>query len=111
MFDARRMEVYSQLFNSNFEEARQTEAQIIDEQAFIEELRDNKILFFGDGMNKTRPILEKNSNAFFLDNIFPLTPPGELQKFYLQEWNNNISNPSLLIRKQLLSNLFLCQCC
>lgn len=71
MIDARRMEVYTALFDNNNCEYAATKALIIDNQSFVKELEKNTILFFGDGAKKCRDIIT-SSNSCFIDNIYPL---------------------------------------
>ncbi len=66
MIDARRMEVFTTVFNANGHKIEPTSAAIIDENSFTELLINNKILFFGDGAEKCRSILSINANALFL---------------------------------------------
>lgn len=68
MIDARRMEVYTAIFNTKGERVNPTTAEIIDETSFSELLNTNKILFFGDGAEKCRETLN-NPNAQFLENF------------------------------------------
>ncbi|MFK5983700.1 MAG: tRNA (adenosine(37)-N6)-threonylcarbamoyltransferase complex dimerization subunit type 1 TsaB [Flavobacteriaceae bacterium] len=70
MLDARRMEVYSAVFNSNKEEVRETQAEILDKASFIEDLDKNKVYFIGDGVEKFKNICE-NKNAVFIEDKFP----------------------------------------
>ncbi len=71
MIDARRMEVYTALFNSKLEKVKEISAEIIDENSFNEELKDQHIIFLGDGAAKCKEsILSKN--AIFLSNKAPL---------------------------------------
>ena len=56
MIDARRMEVYTALYNQDLTELKPPHAIIIDEHFFAEELQENKILFFGNGMGKYKDI-------------------------------------------------------
>ena len=52
LIDARRMEVYTAVYDGrNGEEISETEAKILDETSF-EEYKDKKILFVGDGATK-----------------------------------------------------------
>lgn len=67
MIDARRMEVYTALFNCKGELVAETSAQIIDNKSFGAFLDTNKVLFFGDGMQKCRELLNSSENALFLD--------------------------------------------
>jgi tRNA threonylcarbamoyladenosine biosynthesis protein TsaB len=50
---------------------QKTNAMIIDENSFADLLKSNKMLFFGDGASKCKPILQHRQNAMFVDNIYP----------------------------------------
>ena len=65
MIDARRMEVYTALFDQTGNKIEPTSAKIIDEHSFYEQLQSNKILFFGDGADKCQNVLT-HPNAQFL---------------------------------------------
>lgn len=65
MIDARRMEVYTALFDHRGEMIRPVSADIIDEQSFAEYLRECKVIFFGDGAEKCRAVLGGHENAIF----------------------------------------------
>lgn len=69
MIDARRMEVYTALYNSKGDRVEPTSAEIIDENSFARQLTSNKILFFGDGAPKCRATLSLNANAIFADDF------------------------------------------
>ena len=69
MIDARRMEVYTAIFNDKGERVQSTTAEIIDGNSFSELLKENKVLFFGDGADKCEPALGSNMNAEFLMNF------------------------------------------
>lgn len=73
MLDARRMEVYCAVYQADTMECLEpTQAKIIDETSFADLLPNHKILFFGDGAEKCKATLGKNSNAIFLNEIiFP----------------------------------------
>jgi len=64
LIDARRMEVYTSLYNFQGEELRPVSAEIIDEQFLSDLLENNKILFFGNGAEKCKSKI-KHKNAFF----------------------------------------------
>ena len=70
MIDARRMEVYSAIYNAQGSEIRKVEAQIIDELSFSEELAKGAMLFFGNGSDKCKPVLI-HPNAHFPSDIVP----------------------------------------
>lgn len=69
MIDARRMEVYTTLYNSTLQIINPTCAKIIDESSFEVELSANQITFIGDGALKCLPFL-KNDNAVFSELNF-----------------------------------------
>jgi tRNA threonylcarbamoyladenosine biosynthesis protein TsaB len=70
MLDARRMEVYSAVYNSEKKQIRETKAEIIDENSFKDYLKDGKTIFIGDGAIKFEEIC-KHKNAIFQNDSFP----------------------------------------
>jgi len=64
MIDARRMEVYTALYNAKGEEIRPVSAEIIDENFLSDLFETHKILFFGNGAEKCRNMI-KHENAIF----------------------------------------------
>jgi tRNA threonylcarbamoyladenosine biosynthesis protein TsaB len=66
MLDARRMEVYSAVFNSDLTLERAIKAEIIDENSFQE--YTDKLYFIGDCADKCKPVLTKD-NFVFLENV------------------------------------------
>jgi tRNA threonylcarbamoyladenosine biosynthesis protein TsaB len=70
MIDARRMEVYCEIFDSNLKSITKIEAKIIDETSFDDLLKDNQITFFGNGADKCDGVI-KHENAFFLKRVSP----------------------------------------
>jgi tRNA threonylcarbamoyladenosine biosynthesis protein TsaB len=71
MIDARRMEVYSALFDQLLHQVRETRAEIISGESFSEYFKDHIILFAGDGSEKCREVLGHQLNARFLENFNP----------------------------------------
>ncbi len=72
MIDARRMEVFCAIFDQNLNPIQSTQALVIDENSFSELLEKQKIVFFGDGADKCKTMLEANPNAVFVKNqIYP----------------------------------------
>ncbi|MDR2449367.1 MAG: tRNA (adenosine(37)-N6)-threonylcarbamoyltransferase complex dimerization subunit type 1 TsaB [Prevotellaceae bacterium] len=57
MIDARRMEVYTALFDASGQQRTPTAAKIIDEHSFAEILPQRHLLFVGDGAEKCRAAL------------------------------------------------------
>lgn len=63
MVDARRMECYAAIFNSDLEAIKSTSADIIEEGIYDEWLNQSVITFIGNGALKTKPILGVHQNA------------------------------------------------
>ena len=70
MIDARRMEVFAAIYDRMNNEAREIRADIVAKDTYIQFLKDNKVLFFGDGALKCKEVIN-HSNAYFIDAIFP----------------------------------------
>ena len=70
MLDARRMEVYSAIYDSKYNQIRETKAQILDETSFIAYLNQGKVYFIGNGVEKTKALIN-HPNAFFIENKLP----------------------------------------
>ena len=68
MIDARRMEVYTAIYNNQLVKLKDIQADIIDHQSYESFLQNQKILFFGNGAEKCKSIIQ-HPNALFLDNI------------------------------------------
>lgn len=70
MIDARRMEVYTAVYNNALEAVVEPQPMIIDENSFGELLADHKLVFIGNGSTKVKAVI-KHSSAIFVDNICP----------------------------------------
>lgn len=68
MLDARRMEVFSSIYSSDFKLQREIQAEILDENSFIEELTLGKVTFVGNGAPKFKEVC-KHPNALFVDKL------------------------------------------
>jgi tRNA threonylcarbamoyladenosine biosynthesis protein TsaB len=68
MIDARRMEVYTALYNSKNEIIKDVNALIVEPNSFDTYFENHKIIFFGNGAAKCKTSLQ-HSNAIFIDNI------------------------------------------
>jgi tRNA threonylcarbamoyladenosine biosynthesis protein TsaB len=71
MIDARRMEVFTALYNQKLEKILEPQAMIIDPSSFENYLLMNKILFAGNGAKKWELICN-NDNALFAQ--IPINP-------------------------------------
>ena len=70
MLDARRMEVYSAIYNSNLELHREIQAEILTEESYSELLKTNKVYFIGNGVEKTKALIQ-HPNAIFIEGKLP----------------------------------------
>ena len=71
MIDARRMEVYTALYDRALHQLMPTTAMVIGEGAFGRELDEGIIYFMGNGADKCKQAIT-HANARFIDNIAPL---------------------------------------
>ena len=70
MLDARRLEVYSAIYDTKNLMIREVEAEIINDQSFKDSLDKGQVHFFGDGAEKCKSLIQ-HKNAHFIDNVFP----------------------------------------
>jgi tRNA threonylcarbamoyladenosine biosynthesis protein TsaB len=70
MLDARRMEVYSAVFNANCNQVRSIKAEVLNENSFSDYLKLSKVFFIGNGVLKTKTIIS-NENAVFIEDKLP----------------------------------------
>ncbi|WP_194532582.1 tRNA (adenosine(37)-N6)-threonylcarbamoyltransferase complex dimerization subunit type 1 TsaB [Zobellia nedashkovskayae] len=70
VLDARRMEVYSAVFDKDKNEVRTTEAEIIEENSFSEYLEKGKVILVGSGAEKCKTMLS-HANFSYNTTIVP----------------------------------------
>lgn len=71
LMDARRMEVYTALFSDKMEMVEAVSAKIVDETTFATVLEKQPVVFFGNGAEKCKDVIN-HKNAIFLDDCHPL---------------------------------------
>lgn len=71
MIDARRMEVYSAVYDRTLNEIRKIQADVVEAETYIEYLNRGPVIFFGNGSDKCKNVIV-HPNAFFIENIHPL---------------------------------------
>ena len=71
MIDARRMEVYSALYDRALKSVRPIGADIVEEDTYSEYLDRHPVFFFGDGAEKCKQAVV-HPNAHFISGICPL---------------------------------------
>ena len=70
MLDARRMEVYSAIYDANYNETRSTEAEVLTPESYQELLESTPVCFIGNGVAKTKEIIT-HKNAQFIEDKLP----------------------------------------
>jgi len=109
--DARRMEVYTAVFDAEGNKTTETEALVLDENSFSDLLVDGPVLFIGTGTDKFKAVC-KSGNAYFVEcpplagNMAKAAMRALKQKefkdvayfepFYLKEFTPGISKKSIL---------------
>lgn len=68
MLDARRMEVYAAVFNSEKQCVRDVKAEIIDTFSFLDFLKKRKVYFIGNAVAKTKELIV-HKNAIFCEAL------------------------------------------
>lgn len=71
MIDARRMEVYSGIYDRALNLVKPISADIIDENSYADFMDKQPVYYFGNGMDKCKDKI-KHPNAHFIDGIVPL---------------------------------------
>ncbi|MDP5230593.1 MAG: tRNA (adenosine(37)-N6)-threonylcarbamoyltransferase complex dimerization subunit type 1 TsaB [Cellulophaga sp.] len=71
VLDARRMEVYSCVFDTHLNLLRETKAEIIDEHSFTEFMHQGKVLLLGSGAEKCKEPLKNVTNIIYKSNVAP----------------------------------------
>ena len=70
MIDARRMEVYCLLTDDKLNVIQPTEAKVIDEFSYSDQLGNQPTIFFGNGSAKCKSLIT-HRNALFIKDIYP----------------------------------------
>lgn len=68
LLDARRMEVYREVFDSSLRTVAGLDAEILEIGAFQNYLEDHKVYFVGDALDKVKSVVE-SEQAFFLTEL------------------------------------------
>ena len=70
MLDARRLEVYSAIYDASYNEIRHTEAEVITHDSYKDLLDLSPVYFIGNGVEKTAQLIA-HSNAIFIEDKLP----------------------------------------
>lgn len=90
MLDARRMEVYAQLFDRSLHEIRPIQADIVDENTYREYLDKHPVYFFGNGAAKCMDVIN-HPNAHLIKGIEPLAKnmqPLAEKRFFNEQYED-----------------------
>ena len=71
MIDARRMEVYTAVYDFALSEVMKPQPLILDAESYSSLLADRKVAFCGNGSDKAREVIT-SPNAIFIPSIVPL---------------------------------------
>ena len=90
LLDARRMEVYATVFDSELNEIRETQAEIIDENSFSEFAEKGKVLLVGSGAQKCQGLLEHSNIDFDIKAVPSANEMARLsfEKFKKQDFED-----------------------
>ncbi|MDO4818880.1 MAG: tRNA (adenosine(37)-N6)-threonylcarbamoyltransferase complex dimerization subunit type 1 TsaB [Prevotella sp.] len=95
MLDARRMEVYTAVYDRALRVVKPTSAEILDASSFDSLTEKGKVYFFGDGSSKFHSLISGTGreNAQFVDGVTPLArnmmPLAERR--FLQEQTEDVA--------------------
>jgi len=70
MMDARRMEVYTAVFDKDKHQIEDTSAKILDSESYKEYLDEQVVYFIGSGVEKFKKICE-HPNARYIEDVLP----------------------------------------
>lgn len=71
MIDARRMEVYTAVYDIALKEVMPPQPMVIDEESFSELLESHHLVFCGNGADKVKEVI-KHANAEFVKGVKPV---------------------------------------
>ena len=86
MLDARRMEVYSAVYDESTILVREIRAEILEDNSFEEFLNKKTVYFIGDGVEKTKTLIS-HKNAIFIDDKLPTA--NEMASFSYAKFQQN----------------------
>ena len=90
MIDARRMEVYSAVYDRALKEIRPIQADVVTSETYQEFLDRGPVYFFGNGAQKCQAVIQ-HPNAHFIDGIHPLAKnmfPLAERSMHLEEFQD-----------------------
>ena len=100
MIDARRMEVFTGLFDSQLKEVKAPSALVLEENSFSEILANHKVYFNGNGSPKFKTI-SQHKNAIFIENNDLVQSMAELSdfKFKRKDFDDLVTTDPLYLKE------------
>lgn len=112
MLDARRMEVFAELYDAKLNVVREASADIVTDESYTQYLKKGTVCFFGNGAEKCKSVID-SANAYFLKGVHPLAsemvPLAEkaytenifenaayFEPFYLKEFQATVAKNKVL---------------
>lgn len=88
VLDARRMEVYREIFDSNLISVSKLDSEILEEGVFQNFLEKGKVYFIGDALEKLKTVVSSENAQFVSDLTFSAAHLGKLawDKFQNQDF-------------------------
>jgi tRNA threonylcarbamoyladenosine biosynthesis protein TsaB len=85
MIDARRMEVYSAIFDANHNKISEVKAEVLTENSYQD--FDQNVYFIGDCQEKCKTVLTKDNFHFISEIVFPSA--NEMSALSFEKFQNN----------------------
>jgi tRNA threonylcarbamoyladenosine biosynthesis protein TsaB len=86
MLDARRSEVYCQVFDAELKPVSEVYAEILNEDSFSDFLSQKKVILFGDGAEKSEKIISQRNASFASKYLFTAADMGTTAyEYFLQK--------------------------
>lgn len=99
LIDARRMEVYTALFDADMNIVSAPVAMILDEHSFKEILKNKTICFFGSGAEKLKGVLlSKNTHFTTAPEIFSAMSKLSFEQFLAKKFTDLVDSEPLYIK-------------
>ncbi len=100
MIDARRMEVFTAIYDSNLQEIKAPSALILTPQSFSEIDKRKNMYYFGSGMEKWKNF-NKNENSFYvyIKNLYNALSAISYQKFLHAQFANTSYTQPLYVKE------------
>lgn len=85
MIDARRMEVYSAVFDASHKKISEVKAEILSQESYDETFE--KVYFIGDCQEKCKTVLTKDNFIFLSEIVYPSA--NEMSQLSYEKFQNN----------------------